>query len=98
MIYHIVTKYSEYDVIFVWRQYQNGRRRLDLIDAKDGCPVMTATVNVPEVSLSGHETIIKDYAENEGVLRFLQTNGIVGPVKREIGVGYVSCPIVDFLV
>lgn len=98
MTYHLVTKYSEYDVVFVWRKYHNGRRRLDLIDAKDGTPVMTPTVNVSEVQLSKNETIIKDYSENEGVLKFLQMNGIVGPVKREIGVGFVSCPIVDFLV
>lgn len=98
MIYHIVTKYSEYDVVLVWRQYSNGRRRLDLIDVEDGTPVMTATVNVPEEDLSGNETVIKNYSENEGVLRFLQINGIVGPVKREIEVGFVNCPIVDFLV
>lgn len=98
MIYHFKTKYSEYDVVFGWGEYSNGRSSLRLFDAQDGCPIMTATVNVEEAQLSENETIIKTYAENEGVLQFLQSNGIVGPVKREVGVGFVICPVVDFLV
>lgn len=98
MSYKLKTQYSEWNVDLSWGQYSNGRRALELVDSEDGCPIMVATVNVPQAQLSEKETIIKDYSENEGVLQFLQENGIVGPVKREIGVGFVSCPVVEFLV
>lgn len=91
------TAYAEYDVVLRWKNYNNRRRALEIIDAEDGCPVMVATVNIPEVPLAENEVIIKNYSENEGVLEFLQENGIVGPVKREVGTGFVSCPIVDVL-
>jgi hypothetical protein len=91
------TPYSEYDVILEWGTYSNKRKALELIDSEDGCPIMVATVNVPEVQLEPNEIIIKNYSENEGVLEFLQENGIVGPVKRTIGMGFVSCPVVDVL-
>ena len=98
MSYKIKTKYAEYNVDLVWGQYSNGRKALELIDTEDGCPVMVATVNIPEAVLNEGEAIIKNYSENEGVLDFLQKNKIVGPVKREIGTGFVSCPVVDVLV
>jgi hypothetical protein len=89
------TAYSEYDVILSWGKYGNGRKALEIIDSEDGFPVMVATVNIPEVPLTENEVIIKNYSENEGVLEFLQENGIVGPVKREVGTGFVSFPVVD---
>jgi hypothetical protein len=88
------TTYSEYDVSLSWGNYSNGRKALRLIDQEDGLPVMTATVNVPEAELAEKEIIIKNYSENEGVLEFLQENGIVGPVKRMLGVGF---PVVELL-
>jgi hypothetical protein len=88
------TTYSEYDVSLSWGNYSNGRKALRLIDQEDGLPVMTATVNVPEAELAEKEIIIKNYSENEGVLGFLQENGIVGPVKRMLGVGF---PVVELL-
>jgi hypothetical protein len=88
------TTYSEYDVSLSWGNYSNGRKALRLIDQEDGLPVMTATVNVPEAELTEKEIIVKNYSENEGVLEFLQENGIVGPVKRMLGVGF---PVVELL-
>ena len=75
----------------------SNRHVLELLDVDDGCPVMVATVNLPAVSLGESEVIIKNYSENEGVLEFLQENEIVGPVKREVQTGWVTCPIVDLL-
>jgi len=98
MSYKIKTKYSESNVDLSWGQYSNGRKALQIIDTEDGCPIMVATVNVPEEPLAENETIIKNYSENEGVLDFLQENKIVGQVKREIRIGFVSCQVVDVLV
>lgn len=96
MSYKLKTKYSAYDVELVERFYANGRLAIELIDANDGCPVMVATVNLPEVPLSEGEIIIKDYSENEGVLDFLQSEGIVGPVLRTAQSGFVQCQIVQY--
>lgn len=96
-MYKYQSKYGSYIVDLQWGQYGNGRPALELVDASDYEPVCVATINLPDVPLGEHETIIKDYSENEGVLNFLQTNGIVGPVKRWVRTGFVECPIVDIL-
>ena len=96
-MYTLKTPYSEYQVELAKGSYSNGRTAIELIDAEDGCPVMVATINVPDAELAEGEIIIKNYSENEGVLEFLQENEIVGPVKRNIGTGFVSCPVVDLL-
>jgi hypothetical protein len=96
-IYKFVGEYGTYDVQVEFLKYSNGRTAIELTDAETGEPVLTATVNIPGVDLTNREVIIKNYSENEGVLGFLMDNNIVGPVKREVTTGFVSCPIVDLL-
>ena len=96
-MYSLKTPHSNYNVTINRKRYGNGRHVLELIDVEDGFPVMVATVNIPAASLEESEVIIKNYSENEGVLEFLQENEIVGPVKREVQTGWVTCPIVDLL-
>ena len=60
--YKLKTQYSDYNVTIESGRYRNGRLALELIDAEDGCPVMTATVNLPEVKLEENEVIIKNYS------------------------------------
>lgn len=88
------TPYDEYDVIIQRKRYSNGRLALEIIDVEDGCPVMVATVNIPEANLKPDEVIIKNYSENEGVLEFLIENGIVSEPVRHIPSGWVTFPIV----
>lgn len=57
--------------------YDNNRTALQLIDKESGLPVCIATVNVPETELQDDEVIIKDYSENQGVLKVLEDAGIV---------------------
>jgi len=85
--YQLKTPYSEYTVILSGGTYANGRQAIRILDAEDGLPVMTATVNVPEVDLEPGEIIIKNYSENEGCLPFLITNGVVSSVERWVGHG-----------
>ena len=85
--YQLKTKYSEYTVILTGGTYANGRKAIRILDAEDGLPVMTATVNLPEVDLKDDEVIIKNYSENEGCLPFLITNGVVSAVERWVGHG-----------
>lgn len=97
MAYKLKSKHANYEVEILERSYGNGRLALEIIDCEDGIPVMVATVNLPEVPLQEGEIIIKNYSENEGVLEFLQTNGLVGEVLREVETGFVKCPIVKYL-
>jgi hypothetical protein len=87
--------YRNWEVCLSWKRYMNGRTHLTLLDVEDGCPVAIATVNIPEEDLAPNEIIVKNYSENEGMLTFLQKNGIVGSVKRFVSQGYVSCPVVE---
>ncbi len=96
--YSLTTALSKYEVYLSFGVYRNGRTSIELLDANDGCPVMVATVNIDDVTLSGNEIIIKDYSENEGVLDFLIQNKITSRPKRWISTGWVTCPVVDLLV
>lgn len=97
-VYELKTKYSEDDVVLKFRKYSNHRTAIELISVTDGYPVMVATVNVPDEILEDGEIIIKNYSENEGLLEFLQSNGIVGPTKRHVRSGWVLLPVVDLLI
>lgn len=92
--YRIKIRYFDGIVNIKCAKYGNGRVGLQLMAANSGEPVAVATVNIPSEELSDGEVIIKDYSENEGVLAFLQGEGIVGDVIREISTGYVKVPIV----
>lgn len=74
-------------------RYGNGRTALQLVDAEDGSPIAKATVNLPDVEMAPDEVAIKDYAENEGMLRALTDAGIVEPTSRVVVTGYVTVPV-----
>lgn len=97
MIHDIHTTYGSWKVKMLWGKYSNGRPRLQLLDAKDGYPVMVPTVNVPEARLDTNEVVIKNWSENEGILESLQDLGIIGPVKRSVQCGFCEGHIVDVL-
>jgi hypothetical protein len=86
------TKYGEYEVVIKMSTYSNGQKRMDLIDSEDGFPVAVATVAIEE-DLPEGEIAIKDYSENEGVLNFLISEGIVSDPLRHFSSGFVKIPI-----
>jgi hypothetical protein len=96
-MYTLKTAYETYNVRLKFAKYNNGRTAIELIDVEDGCPVMMATVNLPETDLNEDEIIIKNYSENEGVLEFLIENGIVGNPLRTVSSGWITCPVVKLL-
>ena len=60
--------------------------------------------SIASVFIEGHseylekkKVFIKDYSENEGVLNFLQQNGIVGPVIDTLNNGFVDVYLVEIL-
>lgn len=79
------------------RQYDNGRPALRLIDAEDGSPIATATVNLPDVDLSKNQVAIKDYSENEGMLDALVAAGVVKPTGQTVRSGFVEVPVCEIM-
>ena len=71
------TRFGNYNVKFIPKCYSNGRLAILMLDEKDGLPVAMPTFNCPDVELNQGEVVIKDYAENSGMLDFLISNGLV---------------------
>jgi hypothetical protein len=68
----------------VWGFYGNGRVGLRLVE--DGSPVATATVNTA-IRIEPDEIIVKDYAENEGMLDALVQAGVVERSFQPVYIG-----------
>ena len=78
------------------RQYNNGRPAIELLemDPEYGyAPYATASVNLPDVLLQPNEVLIKDYAENEGITKFLCKHNIVTPTNNWVRSGYVDIQV-----
>lgn len=90
---------SEYQVTLEFGKYRgNGRTAITVVDAEDGEDLLVATVNIPEASLEEGETVIKDYSENEGILKFLVENKIVSKPVRTVSTGFASVSVVKLLI
>ena len=75
--------------------YANGRPAICLV-SNIGKPLLTASVNIPEYKLADGYVLIKNWSENEGILKDLIDNNIVGPAEGLVPSGYVHahiCPI-----
>lgn len=60
--------------------YSNGRAVIRLVGATEedwGEPVLTASVNLPELDCPKGEVWIKNYSENEGVKDWLIAEGLI---------------------
>ena len=77
--------------------YNNGRVGLQLNDIIDGCPIATATINMPEIELAPDEVIIKDYSDNTGMTEVLVQGGVIELTNRKAMTGYVYAPICKLL-
>ncbi len=88
-------RFRDWDCIVRKRQYDKGRPSLQLIDAEDGSPIATATVNLPDVPLGRNQVAIKDWSENEGMLDALVAAGVVKPTDQTVRSGFVEVPICE---
>jgi hypothetical protein len=84
--------YGEYEIDIKMSKYGNGQHRMEFIDQGDGLPVLVASVSIKE-SLFSDEIAIKDYSENEGVLKFLIEEGIISSPLKYFNSGFVRIPI-----
>jgi hypothetical protein len=88
-------RFREWSCTIRKRQYANGRSALQLIDAEDGSPIARATVNLPDEPLGKNQVLIKDYAENAGMLDALVAAGVVKPTGQTVRSGYVELPVCE---
>ena len=70
-------KYFKGDVVVVADKYHDGTTALMLRSYKDGEPIAKATVNLGNMNIEPNIVYIKDYSENEGVLRTLLMGNII---------------------
>lgn len=83
--------YTEtFPVVLDFKYFESGQRYIRLIHADEGDVVAKVTINVPEAELQPGEVIVKTWSENEGMLPFLLSNGIVKETGRQIILG-VDC-------
>lgn len=94
-------RYGSYEADMRITTYYNGRVAIQLYDAEDGSPLMTASVNIPELPEEAIEglcsklgvdkkrfVLIKNWSENEGVLMSLEEAGVIDVGKSTIPTGY----------
>jgi len=90
-----IVKFLGYECVVEKHKYANGRPALELIDAGNGEPITTATVNLPHLPAGPNRVFIKDYSENEGILSALVAAGIVKPTGETVQSGFVEVPVCE---
>jgi hypothetical protein len=71
------------------RYVSSNQMALMLIDADTGEAVATASVNIiSELQIQPDQVLIQTWSENEGMLEFLVSNGIVEPTDTGVLVGH----------
>lgn len=101
-----IYRYNNWDVRITLAKYaDNGRIAICLVGADTehnrigddpvypGEPIATATVNVPDYAMPEGFVAIKDWAENEGMLAFLEENGIVKSTGMPLQCGHAVAHI-----
>jgi hypothetical protein len=90
-------RFRGWDCIIQKQRYENGRPALRLVDAEDGSPIATATVNLPEVPAAPNQVFIKDHSENGGLLAALTGAGVVKATGEVIQSGHVEVALCELL-
>lgn len=91
-------KFQKWTCVLNFEKYQNDRTAIELVDKKNGEPVLMATVNLPDEHIAKDEVIIKNYSENEGILDILVKAKIISEPLRYLETGHVKVPVCKLLV
>lgn len=62
--------------------------RLDIVEVKTGLPFMFATADLEHVELDEDEVLIKNYSENQGILKALVAGGIIYRSHAKVEAGF----------
>ncbi|WP_020474191.1 hypothetical protein [Zavarzinella formosa] len=82
----------------VERYASSGHTALILDNAWDGQQVAVATVNMPDIPLPPNQVFIKDYGEQEGMLKALEEAGFVKASGVRAATAIGPLPVCDLLV
>lgn len=86
-------QFQEWTCIAEFRRYRHGGGvAIYLVDATDGQPVATATIN-PETPVPEGCVAIKDWSENTGTLAALIAAGLVEDTGRRIPCAYTEAAL-----
>ena len=96
----MIVKFKEWECELQFGKYSNGATALQLIDAEDGQPIATASVNLVGQSehLDPDEVFIKDWSENEGMLDALIESGVISKPILAAPTGFVSSHLCKILI
>lgn len=82
-----------FDLAPKFGQYANGRLAIQLFDAIEG-PFCTVTVNMVDApDLPEGEVYVKDWSENEEIIKTLVESGWLVDTGRSVPAGYVSAKV-----
>ena len=90
-------RFIDWDCDATFHRYGvNERICIKLIDAEDGSPVATATINLTDEYIHEGHVAIKDYSENIGMPEALIDAGIILPdMKNMIKLEHGSVPVYE---
>ncbi len=93
-------RFRNWDCVLRCGHYAEGRIAIELVSTTTSEPVAIATANFPEYNetLSADEVIIKDYAENEGILAALEGAGILQATGDVVGAGHAKAKVARLLI
>lgn len=102
LLAHVTTKYLDEDNVIVKKgHYGDGSVALRLMD-KSGEVLSTPTLNMVSYGNcpAPGNVFIKDYSENEGMVKALQVAGVIGAPVRTFDAGFVKrgvheCPLIN---
>ena len=94
----LTVKFKEWLCNINFKQYSNERIAIQLTEVGTNEPILTATVNLPQVELKQDEIAIKNYSENEGIAEVLYKAGIISLPLRYVQSGFVQIPICNLLI
>jgi len=90
----LTLKFHDYVCHIERDEYQLAGTALRLIDSKHGEPIANITVWLCTLTIPSH-AFIKDYAENEGMLKFLDANKLIKRVISTMPSGHATIPLVE---
>ena len=93
MIIQMTMKHMTGAALVRFATYGNGRTAIGLFDPETAEPLCVATVNLPEADLAEDHVFIKDWSENEGVLKSLVDQDLVVDTGGRVPTGYVSAAL-----
>ncbi len=97
-VYKADMAFCKGNVCVEWGRYAGDRVACMIVDAATGELLMKASINLPNEPIADNQFFVKTWSENEGVLAFLLTNGLVRSTGRSARTGFASAPLVEILV